>query len=277
MSKITTTKAAPNIFSLLQRPDFKAQLANVLPKTMTPERMVRIALTELRMNPKLGECDPMSFLGAVMRCAQIGLEPSSEKQHVYLIPFKNYKSQKMECQVIIGYRGFLSLGLENNVFIETDIVCENDTFEFQKGIDTKLKLIPALDGERGDIKGAYAMARICLPDSTHVFMSEYMSKAEIDKVMLSSKSSASEGSIWKQHYDAMARKTVIRRLFKYIPLSSTIEAAVVADELADNGNQNNSKLFDLDLTQEVTDKTSDTSSADILVNKLTENTEKSNG
>lgn len=236
-------KKAPTIMSLLNSPTFKKQLEAVLPATLTPERLVRIALSEMRMNPKLSECDPMSFAGAIMRCAQIGLEPSSERQLVYLIPFRNSKANRMECNVIVGYRGFLALASKANVYIESDVVYENDDFEFQKGLDTKLSFKPCHNGNRGAIIGAYAMARVVLPDSTIIFVPEFMPKSDIDKIMTSSKSSGYGDSPWKTNYDSMARKTVIRRLFKYIPMSAEIDSAIATDELADRDDQDNAALI----------------------------------
>lgn len=60
---------------LLADPKIKAQMALALPKHMTADRLARIATTEIRKVPKLASCDQASFLGAIMQCAQLGLEP----------------------------------------------------------------------------------------------------------------------------------------------------------------------------------------------------------
>jgi recombination protein RecT len=272
MTQLTTTKNEPkSLMGLLSSPSFKQQLMAVLPKTMTPDRLVRIAMTEIRMNPKLMECDPMSFAGAIMRCAQLGLEPSSERQHIHLIPFKNNKMNRTECQVIVGFRGFLSLALKSNVYIESDVVYQNDHFDFQKGLDTKCSLTPAIGQDRGEVIGAYAMARICLPDQTIVFIPEFMSKFDIDKIMMKAKYSSSPDSPWRQHYDSMARKTVIRKLFKYVPISAEIDTAVNVDELGDREAQNNADLLKEninDLINEPEEKSSADKLADNLESKI---------
>jgi len=267
-----------NIVSLLSGEGFKKQLLNVLPKTLTPDRLVRIAMTEIRMNPSLANCDPMAFAGAIMRCAQLGLEPSSERQHVHLLPFRNNRMNRTECQVIVGYRGFLSLASKSNVYIESDVVYENDEFEFNKGLETKLSFCPALTGERGEIIGAYAMARICLPNGNTIHVPEFMPKSEIDKVMASSKSASSSSSPWRSHYDAMARKTVIRRLFKYTPINEEMDAAITVDEMADRDAQDNAKLVsEVEFVNTVDDQPTEetpetekepTSKADSLAAKL---------
>ncbi len=238
----TQTRAPITVASLISQASFKEQLKAVLPQSLTPERMVRIAVTELRMNPKLAECDPMSFAGALLRCAQMGLEPSSERQHVHLIPFRNNQANRVECQVIVGYRGYLSLAAESNIYIESGVVYENDFFEFQLGIETKCKFIPCMDGDRGVVKGAYAMARVCLPDGTIVFVPEFIPVSDINKIMASSKGATRSDSPWKTNYEPMCRKSAIRRLFKYLPMSPKIEAAVTIDELADRDAQNNTRI-----------------------------------
>lgn len=232
------------VASFIDQPSFKTQLMAVLPKSLTPERMVRIAMTELRMNPKLAECNPMSFAGAIIRCAQMGLEPSSERQHVHLIPFKNNATGNMDCQVIVGYRGFLSLAAKSNIYIESAVVCENDQFDFELGMNPRCKFVPCMDGDRGKVKGAYAMARVCLPDKTIIYVPEFMSVSDINKIMAKAKGVSSSSSPWKTDYEAMARKTAIRRLFKYLPMSPELDAAINADELADRDVQDNSKLVE---------------------------------
>lgn len=263
-------KSKPTIAGFLDSPAFKKQLMAVLPKTLTPDRLVRIAMTEIRMNPKLAECDPLAFAGAIMRCAQIGLEPSSEKQHVHLIPFRNNKEQRMECQVIIGYRGLLALAVKSNTYIESDVVYANDLFEFEKGMNPKCKFVPSTSGSRGEVMGAYAMARVCLPDSTIIFVHEFMPKSDIDKIMVTAKGYNYPDSPWKKHYDSMARKTAIRRLFKYIPTSDEIDAALNADDLADRDAQDNASLLsdDINIVNEVKAPEEPTSKADSLASML---------
>src|SRR5215208_6895207 len=87
----------------------KGQLLAALPKHITPDRMARIALTEMRKIPKLAECDPLSFCSAIMACAQLGLEPNAALGNIYLLPFRNNAKGVMDVQVILGYRGMIEL------------------------------------------------------------------------------------------------------------------------------------------------------------------------
>ncbi|EIL2384210.1 recombinase RecT, partial [Escherichia coli] len=78
-----------DVISFINQPSMKEQLAAALPRHMTAERMIRIATTEIRKVPALGNCDTMSFVSAIVQCSQLGLEPGSALGHAYLLPFGN--------------------------------------------------------------------------------------------------------------------------------------------------------------------------------------------
>ena len=95
----------------------KSEIAKALPKSITPERIARIALTTLRKNPALLDCDPSSFLGAVMQASQLGFEIDDNLGYVYLVPFFNKKTKRKEIQLIIGYRGLIELARRSGQLI----------------------------------------------------------------------------------------------------------------------------------------------------------------
>lgn len=187
----------------------KVQIEAALPRHLSSERMTRIALTELRKNPDLQFCCPVSFLGAIIQAAQLGLEPGDALGHCHLVPFNNYKTGKKLVSLIIGYRGFIDLARRSGQIrsISARAVYENDTFEVSYGLRENITHIPA-NGERGELTHVYAVAQ--LKDGGVQF--ELMSKHEVDKVKKNT-------NFWINHYNEMARKTVIRRLFKYLPVS----------------------------------------------------------
>lgn len=209
----------------------KANIAAVLPKHVTPDRMVRIALGALRNTPQLMNCTTESLVGAVMQCASLGLEPNTPLGEAYLIPFKNSREKRTDVQVIFGYRGLLSLARRSGqiVSLSAHEVCEHDEFDFAYGLDDVLVHRPLMDGERGRVVAFYAVAK--LKDGGHQF--EVMNRAEVDAVMMNTQSKGKYGP-WKDYYIGMGRKTVIRRLFKYLPVSIELATAVSMDEVADN-------------------------------------------
>lgn len=87
----------------LQSEGVKNHIKMALPKHITPERMVRVALTALTRVPKLAECDQASFFKALFECSQWGLEPDGRRAH--LIPFENKRKGIVECQLIFDYKG----------------------------------------------------------------------------------------------------------------------------------------------------------------------------
>ena len=218
------------IATLLQDPRVVSQMALALPKHMTAERLARIALTEVRKNPQLAKADQASFLGAIMQCAALGLEPGGALGHAYLIPYGR------EVQFIIGYRGMIDLARRSGqiLSIEAHVVHEADSFSCRLGLDPDLQHEPAWDAEDpGELRFVYAVAK--LKDGGTQF--EVMSRAQIEAIRKRSK--ASGNGPWKTDFEAMAKKTVIRQLFKYLPVSIELAQAVGYDEQADLGTQDN--------------------------------------
>ena len=87
---------------------YKGEIAKALPDVMTPERFARIVTTAVTNNPKLAECTPQSFVGAMLNSAQLGLEPNTALGQAYLIPYGR------QCQFQIGYRGLIDLAFNFN-------------------------------------------------------------------------------------------------------------------------------------------------------------------
>jgi len=106
------------------------EIARALPSVITPERFTRMALNALNNTPKLAECTQMSFLGALMSAAQLGLEPNTPLGQAYLIPYKN--KGVLECQFQIGYKGLLDLVYRNEMVqtVQAQTVYENDEYDY---------------------------------------------------------------------------------------------------------------------------------------------------
>lgn len=219
-----TQSAQPlSLRALLEK--MKPEMAKVLPKHLEPERLLRIALTEMRRNPKLLDCSKESLLGAVMLSAQLGLEPGP-LGHCYLIPYFNKKTGTTEVQFQIGYKGMLELVRRSGQIetIDAQVVYENDEFEFEYGLNPKLRHKPNLSGSRGKPIAVYAIAKF--KDGGYSFY--VMSVEDVEKIRLKSKS-PNEGP-WVTDWEAMAKKTVIKQLAKYLPLSIEAQRAVAIDE-----------------------------------------------
>jgi recombination protein RecT len=226
---------ADSIAALLSDPRIKRQIAIALPRHVTADRLARVALTEIRRNPYLARCDQASLLGAIMLCAQLGLEPGGPLGHVYLVPFENKKTGRQEVQFILGYRGMIELARRSGQIqsIEARAVYEGDTFDCRFGLDSSLEHKPDWDNpnrtQPEKLRFVYAVAK--LKDGGIQF--EVMSRREIEAVRAQSK--AASAGPWQTHFEAMALKSVIRRLFKYLPISIELAQAIEQDERAELG------------------------------------------
>ncbi len=184
------------------------QFATALPKHINTDRFIRIAITTIRQNPKLAQCSQESLLGALMVSAQLGLEPGTLGQ-CYLIPYGR------ECQFQIGYKGMIELlrrsGQLKDIYAYS--VYENDDFEITYGLDRNLIHKPNL-ANKGDFLGCYCVA--ILKDDTRAF--EYMTKEEIEAHAKKFSKTFGNGP-WKTDFEAMAHKTVVKKMLKWLPLS----------------------------------------------------------
>jgi len=222
--------------------DMMPAIAQAIPKHMTPERLLRIATTSIRQNPKLKLCTPQSLLGAVMQCAQLGLEPSI-LGHAYLIPYKNKGVD--ECQFQIGYKGLIEMARRTGQIssIMAHAVHEKDTFEYEYGINDKLRHVPA-EGERGAVVKYYAYAKF--KDGGYAFM--VMSRRDIE-IHRDKFSKAKSYGPWVDHFDEMAKKTVLKALMKYMPISVEFQKAVDQDETTKHFDGSSDDMSDiLDVT-----------------------------
>lgn len=207
-----------------------AKMKNVLPTHITPEKMARLSLGELRLNDKLREAaqkNPESFVSAVMLASQSGLEIGGAKGHGYLVPYKG------EVTFMPGYRGLIDLARRTGqvTSIGVHVVYEEDEFEMELGLEERVIHKPNLDGDRGKPRLVYGVARFT--DGSHHF--DWMPMQDVDRIMKGSQSKGDWGP-WKDHKPEMIRKTMIRRLTKYLPMSSDrLEKAVDASDAFDAG------------------------------------------
>ena len=229
----------------------KGELAKMLPKTLSIERLLKVAQIAATTTPALAKCDVPSLVGAIGQCAQMGLEPNTVLGHAYLVPFNTKRKDANgaerwvnSVQVIIGYKGLIDLARRSGqiVSIAAHEVCEGDHFELVYGLDEKLNHTPAM-GERGKVIGFYAVAK--LKDGGYCF--EFMSLHQVQEIMKATQSKGGYGP-WKEHFIEMGRKTVIRRLAKYLPLSIEFQTAAALDGMAEAGKDQHNDSLDGDFS-----------------------------
>lgn len=202
----------------------QGEIAKALPSVLTPERFTRITLSALSTNAKLAQTTPKSFLGAMMTSAQLGMEPNTPLGQAYLIPYKNHGV--LECQFQLGYKGLIDLAYRSGQVstIQAQTVYANDEFEYELGLEPKLRHVPAKTN-RGEPIFFYAVFRT--KDGGYGY--EVMS---IDDVRTHAKKySKSYGNgPWQTNFEEMAKKTVLKKALKYAPLKTEFVRGLSADE-----------------------------------------------
>lgn len=201
-----------------------------LPKHLTPERLARVAITAISSNPRLLECTRESLALALIEAGQLGLEPHGVMGQAYLVPYHNGRLKRYEAQFQIGYRGLIELARRSGdvTKIEARVVREGDEFLYEYGLQPKLVHRPDPTSQ-GEMTHVYAIA--WLKDAEPIF--EVMTREEVERIRRRSKAAGS--GPWVTDYEAMARKTAVKRLAKYLPLSPEAEAAIEADNRRDVG------------------------------------------
>jgi recombination protein RecT len=224
---------AEKMATLIQK--MTPELARALPKHMTGDRMARIVLTAIRLNPKLAECTQPSFLGCILACATLGLEPNTPLGHAYLIPRKNNKNKgAIECTLQLGYQGMLDLAGRAGVTVYAYAVRAGDDFRYQLGMEPNIWHIPSEDADREKKPITHAYSVAVTADGRK--SARVLSKAQIEARRERSPS-ANEGP-WLTDYEAMCLKTVVRDHFKWMPKStekSIIAQGIAIDEAPENG------------------------------------------
>ncbi len=203
----------------------KTQIALALPKHLTPERMIRIAITCLRTNPKLVECDPQSILASVMLASQLGLEPGVLGQ-CFLIPYKKI------CTLVPGWLGILDLvSRAGKATAWTGAVYKGDEFEWSLGDRPYVRHKPS--GDETELTHVYAIARTRGADWPIV---EVWSIAEITKHRERFNRVGADHYSYK-HFEMYGRKVVLLQALKYVPRSIELATAFSLDASAESGTQ----------------------------------------
>ena len=205
------TREESKIEKWIKGEKFKQSVGEVLPKHLTPERFVKIALYATLKNPKLKECDANSVYQALITLSQLGLEPDGRLAH--LIPFQNRKANRYDCQLIVDFKGLAELAYRSGRIshVHADVVCDNDDFEYDRGQVVRHKI--DFRKPRGNAYAYYAMATFKDGGEAVVVMTKF----EVDAIR--ARSRAGNSGPWVTDYDEMAKKTAFRRLSKWLPLS----------------------------------------------------------
>ena len=202
------------------------QIALVLPRHIDVDRVITGVRLALAQNKGLAECEPKTVLFAVMAASRIGLEINGPLQECWLIPYKT------ECTLQIGYRGFQGLARRGGDIrsIEARLVFEGDHFDVQYGTDPRIDHKPNGETDPAKLTHVYAVA---FDKAGKSFAFDVLTREDVERARKSSR--MANGGAWKDHTGEMWRKTAVRRLAKYLPLSPDLAAAIELDLRGETG------------------------------------------
>lgn len=223
---------------MFNSPAIKRKIAEALPKHLSADRMLRVFGVQLRKNPKLQKCTPVSLVNCLTECSSLGLEPDGRR--CYLIPFENKREKTVTCTLIVGYQGLAELVLRSGLIstIHADVICENDDFEWNLGEITRHRI--DWRRPRGEPYAAYAIAKT----KDGGCFTQVMTKDEIYairdgsqgwKAFLTAKEKGwNTDSPWDPANPSaekeMWKKTPFRRLSKWLPLSAEFRDSIAREE-----------------------------------------------
>jgi recombination protein RecT len=204
--------------------DFKqsvsTRLQHLLPPHIAPVQFEAVVMTAVRRSPQLLHADRASLFEACVQAASHGLLPDGSDG--IITTFKDTRSGKTLAQWLPMVKGILKRARElgDLTAINAYPVYEADNFHVELGDTPKITHVPSMGTKRGEIVAAYAIFK----NGDEVIHREIMTREEIDKTRKVSR--ASSGGAWRDWYPEMARKTVIRRGAKSVPMSMALSEII---------------------------------------------------
>lgn len=178
-------------------------------------------------NSMLVNADPQTIFSAACMAATLNLPINNNLGFAYIVPFKNNKTNTIEAQFQLGYKGYIQLAQRSGQFsriaatpvYDGQLISENPLLGYE--FDWSVK-------PSGDPIGYVAFFKLI-----NGFTAElYMSKEEVMKHANKYSQTAKKGyGVWKDQFEAMALKTVLKLLLsKQAPLSIDMQKAQMADQ-----------------------------------------------
>lgn len=205
-----------------------AQLNTLLPAHIPRERFIRTLVKAIRACPKLLDCDPGSLLGAVSEAAALGLEVNDSFGSAYMIPYGQ------EAKLVIGFKGLIDLAFrKDGITIQTRAVYKGDRFDYAEGDKPFISHKPSEDISQDrspkNLTHVYLVARnrddrlICRRVWTAGMVIHH--RDNFSEAYRRAQSKGRSDSPWHTHFEAMARKTLVRECVARgeLPVSAEIQ------------------------------------------------------
>ncbi len=197
--------------------DIIAHIEPVMGKMLNKEKFAKMAMMALAENPSLSRASKVSFIRECVKAARFGVH--LDNKEAALVPFKG------ECKLMIMVGGLVKLARQSGQIksLASFLVREEEPFEiYVDEHGQHFKHIPAPFADK-EVIGVYAVAKL-ENGETEI---ETMSIKQLDDVQNTARAS---NSPWKGAFKTeMQRKTVMRRLLKRLPSTSSLDNVLKDD------------------------------------------------
>lgn len=232
---IATMTPVQALAKTIRNPQFQQNVREALPPGVSLDRFTRTTLTAIQQNPDLVQADRQSLFTGITRAAQDGLLPDGREGALVIFNRKAGNGWSKHVQWMPMVAGIIKRLAQSGISIDAQVVYENDEFSQTLGDDAAIHhKAPPLGKPRGEPLGAYAIART----RDGLVFREVMDVDQIEQVRSASR--AKDSGPWAQWWTEMARKTVIRRLSKRLPIT---------DPSVTDAIQRDDELYDFDATE----------------------------
>lgn len=200
---------SPTLQQLLSSAGIKRRFEELLDNSAPS--FISSILTIVRSNSKLQDCSPNSILSAAGIAAALKLPINPSLGLAHIVPYKSKNG--MQAQFQLGYRGYIQLAMRSGQYrtLNSGAVCEG-----------QIKEIDFVTGEiiRGEkisdnVVGYVAFMELINGFRKSLYMTTEELQAHAEKYSQSyayDLRSGKKSSVWSTNFDAMAKKTVLKKL-----------------------------------------------------------------
>jgi recombination protein RecT len=228
---------------------YETRIGQAIPKSardLNAARVIETASLVVSASEELRQCTVETVIGAVLTCSMLGFNPFPQLAEAYLIAYNRHIKDGTrdgkwvkECQLQIGYRGWLSLYYRSGLVksVDAKAVYEQDDFSYNFGLRPEIihKPFTGAAKDRGKLIHVYAIIRTIHGGAFF----DVMTRDEIEALRLRSpmmKKYIEQGNShylvgpWKTDYEGMALAKVLKRIRRLMPGDSSLNQAYTVDE-----------------------------------------------
>lgn len=227
-----------SIVEYMSREAVKGNIQETLGRK-SPQFIASVA-SLVNSNPAIAECEQKSILSSCLVAAALDLPINQNLGFAYIIPYNNRNKGVKEAQFQMGYRGFIQLAMRSGQFktINVTEVREGELRENNR-LTGKMDFKWAEDG-RNTLRpvGYVAYMELINGFRKQLYMTVEELRQHAERYSQSYKRNSSAMNIWRDEFDVMAKKTVIKLLLsKYAPMNIDMQKATLADQAIIDGDQ----------------------------------------